>query len=111
MGETKKMRSRYDLMNDFEVENNDGNIYKDIFSYPNDENLTTNYTPKQLVVTNREKQRIDLTMFETYNMSEMDDIVQWYNQYNNTYLMNIGDILRIPDGRDILSFYNENVKD
>jgi len=104
------MRSRYDLMTEFETLNEDGNTYKDIFSYPNDENITSNFTPKELIITQREKQRIDLTMFEIYDLPEMEDVIQWHNFFVNTYAMQNGDILSIPDGRDMMDFYTANEK-
>ena len=102
------MKTRYDIMTDFEVPNENGDTYKDIFSYPDDTNLVSDTAPTNLVMTKIDKQRFDLTMFNIYDTTEWDDIILWYNKIFYLNEIEIGEEIIIPEKSKLFTFYQLN---
>ena len=103
------MISRYDLMDNFEITNDDGNTYKDIFSYPDDSEMAQS-EPVNYIMTTRELERIDMLMFEFYDASEWDDIIMWYNRVGHIADVEAGDGMILPIQLDLNGFYETNLK-
>ena len=103
------MISRYDLMKTFDEVNEDGGQYNDIFSYPSDDSVIKGNNPNILAISTREKQRIDLSMFEAYETTSWDDIILWYNNIATITETSLGDNIDLPTGDDLSVFYEANV--
>lgn len=72
------MIKRYDLMQNFNTKNSNGDSYRDIYLFPIDK-FVYNTTPDKYVLSTADIDRLDLLMFNTYDVSAWDDIILWLN--------------------------------
>lgn len=101
------MRSRYDVITKGQFKNKNGNEYPDILSFPI-KKFFINYPMKEVLVTQRMKDRFYLICYENYGSSEFDDLVLWKNGIASVHDLNIGDTVYLPDKRDIEKFLIDN---
>ena len=59
---------------------------------------------KSYVVTDETCMRPDLISNQFYQRTDFADLLLKYNGYSNPFSVNVGDILRIPDGETIIAF-------
>lgn len=101
------MRSRYDVMTNGQQKNEQGHFYPDVLSLPM-KKFYINYPMKEIMITQRMKDRFYLVCYENYGTSEYDDLVLWKNGIPSVHDLIIGETIFLPDRRDIEKFLIEN---
>jgi len=107
------MQTRYDVMKDFDVPNKNGIIYKDIFSFPLKDREFFFRKEKdrifdKLTITQREKLRLDLAMFELFDVPEFDDLFLWFFDVACVSELDYADLIDIPTIEMFLDFFEKN---
>lgn len=98
------MRSRYDLAQNATVRGEDGTFYKDIFTIPTQKFRLTE-SQNLAYITEKDRERIDLFMFNQYSYAEFDDLILWLNNKGLIYDLEIGTELELPTREDLENFY------
>lgn len=101
------MRSRYDIMKQSKVRNKDGVPYPDVLTFPL-KNFVYNYPPKEVMVTRTIIERFYMLCVKEYGIIEYDDLILWLNKKADVHELRIGEIIYVPDRRDIESFLVDN---
>lgn len=101
------MKSRYDVMTASIEQNTRGLYYPDVLTFDMNK-FTYNYALKEVIVTQRYKDRFYLACFSLYQTCDYDDIVLWLNNKESVHSLVIGETIYFPDIRDIESFMIDN---
>lgn len=104
------MKTRYITMKKSKVKNFKGQSYPDVLSFPI-KKFKFSDPLKEVVITQRYKERFYLICYDTYGVAEYDDIILWLNGISSTYLLKPGETILLPSKRDLDKFLIENKVD
>jgi len=80
------------------------NFFPDIMTFPINKFRYTR-TPTEVVLTQQNIDRMDLFMFDFYNITDYDDIILWLNNIEFKEQLASGDKFLLPDKKDLERFY------
>lgn len=101
------MRSRYDVIQESDQKNLMGEYYPDVLTFPQNR-FIYNYPVKEVIISQQLKDRFYLLSYTQYGIVEYDDIILWLNKKGSVYELEIGEMIIVPDRRDIETFLVEN---
>lgn len=98
------IRNRYQIMNNSDQKDNDGNAYKDVMTHPINSFVETEI-PLEIILTETDLKRFDLFLYKYYQSVDYDDFILWYNNVIDFYDLIAGDHIKLPSLNDIEDFY------
>lgn len=100
------MKTRYDFMQPAQHPDNrtrKGIRYADVCSF-RIEDFEYTRQPEEYELFRRDIERFDLLMFRKYGVAGYDDIILWLNNIPSIHFLNAGDVLLLPDRKDLDRF-------
>jgi hypothetical protein len=101
------MKSRYIAMKESVVTNDKGEKYPDILTFPI-KKFKFNDPLKEVIITQKYKERFYLLCYEEYGLVEYDDIILWLNGISSVHILMPGETILLPSKRDLDRFLIQN---